>query len=247
MYTILSTRKRVDIVRQISPLLKKDTSSGFLVYQTLKARILHWEYLPGERLTEEELCSEFGVSRSPVREALRMLIESGLVQKEPNRGHKVTELDLQYLNELYEVRVALETYAVGRAAAAMPAETWERLYAFWSQPPADIPPAGLDLTPEDELFHETIAAASGNQTLLQYLRSINERLRFIRMHDFTSHARILTTFAQHLRILELIRDHQTEAAQEAVRANIEMSHQSTASAATEAIGRAYLRRKQTAR
>ena len=103
------------------------------------------------------------------------------------------------------------------------------------------------MTPEDELFHETLASASGNQTLLEYLRSINERLRFIRMHDFTSHARILTTFAQHLRILELIRDHQVKDAQDAVRANIEMSHQSTASAASEAIGRAYLRRQQTAR
>jgi DNA-binding GntR family transcriptional regulator len=64
------------------------------LYDTLKGRILRWEYPPGHRFTEETLCKEFGVSRSPVRETLRMLEEQGLVDKVPYRGCTVKQLNL---------------------------------------------------------------------------------------------------------------------------------------------------------
>src|SRR5437867_13404471 len=59
---------------------------GSEIFTALKSRIIRWEYPPGYRFTEEEICKEFGVSRSPVRETLRMLEEHGLVDKVPYRG-----------------------------------------------------------------------------------------------------------------------------------------------------------------
>ena len=63
---------------------------------TLKERIVGWQYPPEHRLTEESLCREFGVSRSPVREALRVLVSNGFIKKLQNRGYAVRQLDLRY-------------------------------------------------------------------------------------------------------------------------------------------------------
>src|SRR5204862_1866743 len=82
---------------------------GAEIFAALKHRIIRWEYPPGYRFTEEEICKEFGVSRSPVRETLRMLEEHGLVEKVPYRGCTVKQPDVQAINELYDVRAILET------------------------------------------------------------------------------------------------------------------------------------------
>ncbi|MBI3355630.1 MAG: GntR family transcriptional regulator, partial [Nitrospirae bacterium] len=72
------------------------------IVATLKERIIHWQYPPEHRLTEAELCQKFGVSRSPVREALRILATDGFVKKMPNRGYVVKQHNLREIEELYE-------------------------------------------------------------------------------------------------------------------------------------------------
>src|SRR4026209_2316771 len=81
---------------------------------TLKQRIVGWQYPPEHRLTEESLCREFGVSRSPVREALRALVTNGFVRKMQNRGYAVRQLDLREVEELYDLRTAIELHVVER-------------------------------------------------------------------------------------------------------------------------------------
>src|SRR5829696_383208 len=84
------------------------------IFTVLKDRIIRWHYASGHRFTEEGLCEEFGVSRSPVREALRMLVENNLVEKMPYKGYRVKQLDMKEIHELYEVRMALETFVIER-------------------------------------------------------------------------------------------------------------------------------------
>jgi len=76
------------------------------IFTVLKDRIIRWQYASGHRFTEEGLCEEFGVSRSPVREALRMLVENDLVEKAPYKSYSVKQPDLQEIQELYDVRLA---------------------------------------------------------------------------------------------------------------------------------------------
>ena len=218
----------------------QNNNSAVVVFQSLKHRIINWEYLPGERLTEEQICREFGLSRSPVREALRMLVENGLMDKEPNRYYKVKDLDLKLLNELYELRNVIETYAVSRAVETMPESIWQQLFDFWSLVPDNIPPEGIDLTLEDEKFHETIAASTKNNTLLQNLHSINERLHFIRMRDYSTPKRLLQTYEQHLAILKAIKDHAVSDAREVMHTHIDMAHSNVEAIATQALARAYI-------
>jgi len=82
------------------------------VASLLRTRILEGQILPGERIRQEEIASEFGTSRLPVREALRMLASEGLTELSPNRGARVPALDLEELTLLYRMRERLEPLAL---------------------------------------------------------------------------------------------------------------------------------------
>ncbi|MBO1080152.1 GntR family transcriptional regulator [Roseomonas haemaphysalidis] len=85
-------------------------------YQTIRARIMDGSVPPGAALREEALAAEIGVSRTPVRDALRRLLADGLVESERNRGTFVAEITTDDLLEVYQLRAALEGFAARRAA-----------------------------------------------------------------------------------------------------------------------------------
>ena len=211
------------------------------IFSVLKDRIIRWQYASGYRFTEEGLCDEFGVSRSPVREALRMLVENNLVEKAPYKSYSVKQLDLQEIHELYDVRSALETFVIGRLVErGYPQEDWEELYRAWKNLRKAPMAVSSDFAIKDEEFHEVLAIWTGNHTLLQQIRSINERLHFIRMTDITTTQRLRATCEQHLRILDCIKDKNIECAREALQTNIEDGRQNVEHAIKEALARAYL-------
>src|SRR5215207_6570429 len=217
------------------------------IFTVLKGRIIRWHYASGHRFTEEGLCEEFGVSRSPVREALRMLVENNLVQKAPYKSYSVKQLDLQEIHELYDVRLALETFAIEcLIKRGYPQADWEKLYRTWKNLRKSSMAKSLDFAINDEEFHETLANWTGNQTLLQQIRSIDERLHFIRMTDITTPERLKATCEQHLRILNCIRDKNIECAREALQTNIEDGRENVEHAIKEALARAYLSPKASA-
>ena len=149
------------------------------VFSALKERIIRWEYAPGHRFTEEGLCEEFGVSRSPVREALRMLVENKLVEKAPHKGYSVKQLDMKQIHELYDVRMALETFVIERLAQGnYPEKEWKELYRSWQNLRKATLTSLADFAQLDEAFHEQLASWTGNKTLLQQIQSIDERLHF---------------------------------------------------------------------
>lgn len=226
---------------QHSPNLSTD------VFSVLKERIIRWEYAPGHRFTEEGLCEEFGVSRSPVREALRMLVENNLVDKAPHKGYSVKQLDMQEIHELYEVRMALETFVIERLASSeYPEKDWKELYRTWQNLRKAAMTDSADFAKLDEEFHERLAIWTGNRTLLQQIRSIDERLYFIRVTDITTPARLRETCEQHLRILDCIKEKNIECAREALQLNIEDGRKNVEHAIKEALARAYLGSKASA-
>ena len=220
---------------QHSPNLSTD------VFSVLKERIIRWEYAPGHRFTEEGLCEEFGISRSPVREALRMLVENQLVEKAPHKGYSVKQLDMQEIHELYDVRLALEIFVVEQLArGGYPEKEWRELYRSWQSLRKTTPANTADFAQLDEEFHEQLAGWTGNRTLLQQIRSIDERLHFIRVTDITSIERLRVTCEQHLRILDCIKEKNIDCAREALQLNIEDGRKNVEHAIKEALARAFL-------
>jgi DNA-binding GntR family transcriptional regulator len=217
---------------------------GIEIFTALKNRIIRWEYPPGYRFTEEELCREFSVSRSPVRETLRMLEEHGLVDKVPYRGCTVKQPDVREINELYDVRVILELAVVEQLAInGLPHELLDSLFETWNKLGRVIAFGdvdGVDLPNEDRVFHEMLARATGNNALYDMLHTINERLHFMRMTDITTVARLRDTCQQHTQILDSIAAGDAQAAKAAMKLNIEGARQHVKSAIKEAIARAFL-------
>ena len=216
---------------------------GIEIFTALKNRIIRWEYPPGHRFTEEELCREFSVSRSPVRETLRMLEEHGLVDKVPYRGCTVKQPNVQEINELYDVRSILELAVVEQLAiSTLPNQHLDSLYERWrslARVTVFSEVDGVDLASEDRTFHETLARTTGNTTLCDMLRTINERLHFMRMTDITTVERLWETCHQHTQLLDAITVGDAVAAKAAMKLNIEGARQHVKSAIKEAIARSY--------
>ena len=225
--------------------MKQKTSAlSTEVFNALKERIIHWEYPPAHRFTEEELCEEFGVSRSPVREALQMLVENSLVTKEAYRGYTVRQPDLEEIHDLYDVRLALEFFVVEWLVShGMPDADWKQLRDTWQNILDHLPQRTDDFAANDESFHEDLAAQTGNQALLQYLRNIDERLHFVRTTDITTPERLAETCQQHLKILDCIKAGDVDQAREAIRQNIENGRKKVEVAVREVLVRSFQKGK----
>jgi DNA-binding GntR family transcriptional regulator len=154
---------------------------------TLQARVLNGELPMGARLRQTALAEEFGVSRTPVREALRKLQASGLVELRPNRGALVRGLSSREVRDAYEVRAELEGLAAELAALHVHHEHIDRLRQAQEQFRAALADAvaareaGNELSQDvsdrwgraNDLFHQTIQDAAGNDVLTATLAHLH--------------------------------------------------------------------------
>jgi len=174
-------------------------------YDELKHRLLMGEFPLGRRLGEVSLAEVLQVSRTPVREALTRLHAEGLVVRLPEGGFSPTAPDLHTVRELYDVRRGLELTALhaddghDRSQLEGLLEDWHALGE--STKDGDF---GADFVLHDEDFHLRLAQASGNQALTEILAGVNQRIRFVRMHDFLTADRVQRTIKEHIGITEAL-------------------------------------------
>lgn len=148
-----------------------------VVYKTLRRAILKGEFKPGERLMEITLANRLGVSRTPVREAVRQLESEGLVVIVPRKGAQVAEITHQDLKDVLEVRKSLEILAVVKACRNMTKEdlaTVIRKEELFKDMLEDHDVTAL--AEADEAFHGAIYEAAGNKRLLQILSNLREQM-----------------------------------------------------------------------
>ena len=176
------------------------------VHLALRRELLSGGVSPAVRLTEEGLAARFDTSRTPVREALRRLESEGHLVRDPAVGGLLPSIPrASAMHDIYEVRVTLEDLVVRRAAGHGPRvdlaglhelyDEWAELQATWPQLEAEFELP--EFVHSDEAFHEALARLSGNATAGRLLRDVNERIRLLRIHDFTTSDRIETTIAEH--------------------------------------------------
>lgn len=193
-----------------------------VVFNTLRRAILMGELEPGERLMELQLTEKLGVSRTPIREAIRKLELEGLVVMVPRKGAAVARITEKDLQDVLEVRCALEELAVSLACERMSEADLAQLEACMKEFRESL--AGGDLTTiaqKDVDFHDIIFQATGNHRLVQMLNNLREqmyryRVEYLKNPD--THEQLL---AEHEEILGCLRAGQCEAAQTAIRGHIE--------------------------
>lgn len=190
------------------------------IAEHLRVAIVRNELPPGTRVTEEALAERYGASRTPVREALRVLTREELLQYTPRSGYVVLSVNLNEMEDLYTVRVAIEEQAASRLVNAEPNRELQNLLSFWSDMPAAVAGGDLNLVFADEQFHEALAVASGSTVLPPMLRNINHRLHALRIRDFIDPERVRRTFDQHASILRALLEGDARTARAMLRAHI---------------------------
>jgi DNA-binding GntR family transcriptional regulator len=155
----------------------------------------------GSRLTEEALAERYGVSRTPVREALRVLARESLLRYTPRTGYVVATVDLDEMDDLYAVRVAIEEQVANRIVGQDADAVLRELLAFWGDPPETPEVGDVALVFADEAFHEALSEASGSAVFPAMLRNINHRLHALRIRDFVAPQRVRRTYDQHAAVL----------------------------------------------
>jgi DNA-binding GntR family transcriptional regulator len=146
----------------------------------IRDRVIRGVYPPGHRLTEDELAEQFGVSRIPVREALRLLEGEGFVRVKPYSGTFVAQLTAQDAADLLEIRGVLEPLAASRAAETRTTAHLDGLRQVLLEGDAALAAGDLDLLAElNTRFHELLSEASGNTTLNQIIGTLRHKITWV--------------------------------------------------------------------
>lgn len=162
-----------------------------VVFNTLRQEILTGKLKPGERLMEIHLANKLGVSRTPIREAIRRLELEGLVIMIPRRGAEVAQITWKNLKDVLEVRRALDVLAIELACERMCQEEANALSAACQNFEAAVRTNDIRKIAEaDVAFHDTIVASTKNARLVQLVNNLSEqmyRYRFEYLKDIGTH------------------------------------------------------------
>ncbi len=192
------------------------------IYQKLLAAIENGDLRPGDRLLETDLAQRFGVSRTPIREAIRRLETDGLVAHKPRVGAMIRVLAQQEIVELYEMRIVLEATAAQMAAKhASKAEihTLKTLNAQMMQVATD--PYKVAML--NRKFHGCILSAARNRFLAQSYNSLSHAMVLLGKSTLESSERVKDVVSQHDAIVEALKSGQPETADKLMRTHMEAS------------------------
>ncbi len=193
-----------------------------VVFKTLRQAILTGELKPGERLMEIHLADRLGVSRTPIREAIRKLELEGLVTMIPRRGAEVAQISASNLKDVLEVRQALDALGVELACERITEEGLEALKEacdYFAQ--VTSTKDATVITKADVALHDVIIAATGNERLQQMISNLSEqmyRYRFEYIKDSSYHALLIE---EHRRIYESIAARDKERAVKEIQQHID--------------------------
>jgi DNA-binding GntR family transcriptional regulator len=190
----------VDLLLQRTP-----RTSAEQIHQRLADRIIRGELKPGTTLDETMLATEFSVSRTPIREALRLLRASGLVQQEAHAKAAVAEPDEATLVGMFEVMGYLEALCAGLSALAMTRDERQGLEALHLDMAGIVREGNHQAYVEaNETFHSAIYDGAHNAYLSEITRSTRQRLRPFRRAQFQALGRLGRSHAEHAAVVEAI-------------------------------------------
>ena len=196
------------------------------VYQQLKRDVSDFKLVPGDRFTETEISERLGVSRTPVRQALFKLQQEGLVEVMFRSGWRVLPFDFDQFDQLYDLRMVLETTAVHRLCEGIPkidSSEIPTLAAIWLVSADQRSTDAAQVAKWDEAFHCALVAAAGNAEMARVHRDVTDRIRIIRRLDFTQQPRIDATYDEHSKILRAIEQKRGDLAALLLRTHIQTS------------------------
>ena len=197
-----------------------------VVCETLRQAIRDGVFKPGERLMEVPLAEELGVSRTPVREAIRKLELEGFVVMIPHRGTYVADISLKDVTQVFEIRSALEELAAQLAAERITPDEIEFLERMLVEIGTFMEEKNMDKVVEADInFHEVLYKASRNERLVEIIHNLREQTLRFRTMSMNQPGRLVKTWEEHRLLVEAIADRNPAQARKIARIHMEHSEQ----------------------
>jgi len=190
-----------------------------IVFESLREAIISGVLAPGERLMEIQMAEEMGVSRTPVREAIRKLELEGFVVMIPRKGAYVAGVSHKDVADVFEIRAALEGLAASLAAERVTEEEieqMERILLYHEEEEVNLE----QIVASDTDFHAMVYKASRNERLIQILANLREQIQRFRATSLAVPGRVREAIEEHRAIVEALASHDVEKAQELASAHI---------------------------
>jgi len=193
-----------------------------VVFENLREAILEGKVKPGQRLMEVQLAEQLGVSRTPIREAIRKLELEGLVVMVPRKGAYVADVSFKDILNVLEIRASLESLAASLAAERMTEDELQALemksYEFNKALERDDTEAMIQ---KDVELHDIIYKSTRNDRLISIVESLREQVQRFRVTYITDKNRFTNLTLEHQRIIEAISNRDGEAAKKYAGEHIE--------------------------
>jgi len=204
--------------------LIEHTNLSEKAYEILKNQIINQELKPGERLLDDKLASSFGISRTPVREALTRLSNEGLVEVIPRSGIYVKKLTKKDVQEIYEIRVVLEALAAKKATPLISDNDLNKISKFLEEAKLSLNKGGEETCLKfDVVFHNTVLKNSQNERLYSIMNKLNTLIHTFRVRVSRVGKRRGEALEEHEIILTAMKERDAEKAEEAMREHIKKS------------------------
>jgi DNA-binding GntR family transcriptional regulator len=195
-------------------------------YEHIRRGILDATLPVGTALSEYQLAKEIGVSRTPVREALKRLEQEGLVRSVARRGTFVADLTLRDIVEVYQVRIQLEALAARVAAERMEPSQIKELLTELDRAERLAQQGRLDAAREHDIhLHKSIVESTSNGRLAQILSTLEDQVHRIRQRAMNHATRVPATLAEHRAVLEAIQKRDGASAERAMREHLQAARE----------------------
>lgn len=173
------------------------------VYQIIKKEICDGNYLPGQWLQEKELAEKMNVSRSPVREALKQLVDEGLAIEYPNKGVFVKEFTPKDIEEIYDVRIMLESYAIKNSVKLLTGINIKEIMDILKNLTECYEKNDISNYIEfDTKLHQYIVKLGGNSLVTDIYRRIYSQVQQFRIYSLTTKKRFDDSIVEHRGVIE---------------------------------------------
>jgi DNA-binding GntR family transcriptional regulator len=176
-----------------------------VIFRQMEGMILSGNIRPGERINESKISTLLGVSRAPIREALRLLASNGILEIRANRGMFVRDIKVQEVDELYDIRAALDALAGERAAALISEEQLQGLEKWMQEMAVHVEANDVEAYYRANInFHTAIVEISGNENLLSMYEGICKRMSLFRKASLSLPGQLSVSLRKHKKILAAI-------------------------------------------
>lgn len=173
------------------------------VADRLREQIYQHDLAPGDAIDEMALCERFGISRTPLREALKVLSSEGLIELIPRRGSFVRSMDIEELNELFPVMAVLEGLCAREAVENCNPRDMQQLAAMHTKLEEFVEQGNVDAYYEQNfVFHQAVQDLSGNKWLQRVIGDLRKVLRLARHMQLTIPGRLQESLEEHRQIME---------------------------------------------